>query len=80
MKLGNGIKGDSINAPFDKIIAAAAGKSIPSAWKEQLKIGGRIVAPVKQSIYVLDKIGPSEFKERQYFGFSFVPLVVGDGD
>ncbi len=78
VKLGDGSKGDPANAPFDKIIAAAAGKSIPNAWKEQLKIGGKIVAPVKQSIYVLDKTGPNEFKEKQYFGFSFVPLVVGD--
>jgi protein-L-isoaspartate(D-aspartate) O-methyltransferase len=78
VKLGDGVQGDTTNAPFDKIIAAAAGKNIPSAWKEQLKIGGRIVAPVKQSIYVLDKIGPNEFQEKQYFGFSFVPLIIGN--
>ncbi len=77
IKLGDGTQGDPANAPFDKIIAAAAGDTILTAWKEQLKIGGRIVAPVKQSIYVLDKTGPNEFEERHYFGFSFVPLVAG---
>lgn len=56
---------------------------IPHEWKKQLKVGGRIVAPVLTSIVVLDKIGelepaPSQsngFKEKEYFGFSFVPLV-----
>lgn len=62
---------------FDKIIAAAAGEEIPSAWKEQLKIGGRIVAPILTSIIVLDKISEKEFQEKEYFGFSFVPLVRG---
>ncbi len=88
----DGSRGYAGEAPFDKIIAAAAlpalptgqagdrqGESaVPSAWKDQLKIGGRIVAPVEQSIVVLDKKGPNDFEERRYFGFSFVPLVVGN--
>jgi len=78
VELGDGAKGDSVNAPFDKIIAAAAAKKIPDAWKEQLRIGGRIVAPVKDSIIVLDKKGPNEFEEKRHFGFSFVPLIAGD--
>jgi len=60
---------------FDKIIAAATAEKIPEAWKKQLKIGGRIVAPVGQSIVVLDKISEREFREKEHFGFSFVPLV-----
>lgn len=60
---------------FDKIIAAAAGEDIPSAWKKQLHVGGRIVAPILQSIVVLDKISGEKFKRKEYFGFSFVPLV-----
>lgn len=73
--LGDGTQGSSEDAPFDKIIAAAAGNSIPIAWKEQLKVGGRIVAPVGTSLVVLDKITPTDFEERKYHGFSFVPLV-----
>jgi protein-L-isoaspartate(D-aspartate) O-methyltransferase len=76
----DGSKGYAGEAPFDKIIAAAAGERVPDAWKEQLKIGGRIVAPVKDSIIVLDKKSPEEFEERRYFGFSFVPLVIGGGE
>jgi len=73
--LGNGTKGYEPEAPFDKIIAAASASFIPSAWKEQLKIGGLIVAPVGQSIIVLKKLNQTEFLKEQYFGFSFVPLV-----
>lgn len=75
---GDGSKGYSAEAPFDKIIAAAAGEKIPDAWKEQLKIGGRIIAPIKRSIVVLDKKGYKDFEEKQYFGFSFVPLISGE--
>ena len=74
----DGSKGYTAAAPFDKIIAAASGDKIPEAWKEQLKVGGRIVAPVGNSIVVLDKKGPAEFEERRHFGFKFVPLVIGE--
>lgn len=68
-------EGGSAVEGFDKIIAAAAAESIPKAWKNQLKIGGRLVAPVKNSIVVIDKISETEFKEEAHFGFRFVPLV-----
>src|SRR4030042_4166922 len=32
-------------APFDGIVAGAAGRGVPPAWREQLKVGGKIVAP-----------------------------------
>ena len=60
---------------FDKIIAGAAGETIPKAWKNQIKIGGRIVAPVKNSILVLEKTSKDGFETKEFFGFSFVPLV-----
>jgi len=75
---GDATSGLPEEAPFDKVLAgAAAQEKIPDAWKEQLKVGGRIVAPVGQSIIVLDKISEKEFEEREYFGFSFVPLIRG---
>lgn len=70
---------------FDKIIAGASGRDVPVAWKDQLKVGGRIVTPILQSVVVLDKISEAEFsaeggpafgwKKQEYFGFSFVPLI-----
>lgn len=73
--LADGSKGYPSEAPYDRIIAAAAGNEIQLAWKDQLKVNGRIVAPVKESIVVLDKISSNEFKQKEYFGFSFVPLI-----
>ncbi|MCK6462224.1 MAG: protein-L-isoaspartate O-methyltransferase [Candidatus Pacebacteria bacterium] len=73
----NAVKGMPENAPFDRIISAAAGEEIPSAWKEQLKTGGRLVAPVKGSIILLTRKSETEFKAEEYPGFAFVPLVYG---
>lgn len=74
--LSDGSKGYKKEAHYDKIIAAAAAKeSIPEEWKKQLKIGGRIVAPVENSIIVIDKVGKNEYSQKEYFGFSFVPLI-----
>ena len=80
----DGSKGYIGRAPFDKILASAAvqGK-IPQAWREQLKTGGRIVAPVGSSIWLLIKksegdeavASSSLFQETEYPGFAFVPLV-----
>lgn len=72
---GDGSKGFKEEAPFDRIIAAASGTEIPPAWKVELKVGGRLVAPVGQSIVVMDKIGAKEFKTKEHSGFVFVPLV-----
>lgn len=74
---GNGVRGYKEEAPYDKIIAAAAALKIPYAWKKQLKIGGKIVAPVRQSIILLEKTERDHFSKKEYFGFSFVPLVGG---
>lgn len=61
---------------FDKILAgAAAAAGIPEAWKKQLKTGGRIVAPVGQSVVVFDKISDDKWKTEEYRGFTFVPLI-----
>ncbi|MCX6703050.1 MAG: protein-L-isoaspartate O-methyltransferase [Candidatus Wolfebacteria bacterium] len=74
----DGSKGFKEEAPFDRIIAGAASKGdVPEIWKKQLKIGGRIVAPVNQSVFVIDKIGKNKYNKKEYFGFSFVPLVKG---
>ncbi len=74
--LGDGSKGYKNEAPYDKIIAAAAAEGdVPALWKKQLKIGGRIVAPVGESIIVIDKISKMKYIKKEYFGFSFVPLI-----
>jgi len=71
----DGSKGYEKEAPFDRILASAAAEEIPRAWKEQLKIGGKIVTPVGSSIWVLAKKSGSEFEETEHPGFAFVPLI-----
>ena len=74
--LADGSKGYKEEAFYDKIVSgAAAYGDIPDEWKKQLKIGGKIVAPVENSIVVIDKIGKKEYAKKEYFGFSFVPLI-----
>jgi protein-L-isoaspartate(D-aspartate) O-methyltransferase len=61
---------------YDKIIAAAAAlKDIPEAWRRALKIGGRIVAPIGGSIWRFTKQSETKWKEEEFPGFAFVPLV-----
>jgi protein-L-isoaspartate(D-aspartate) O-methyltransferase len=77
----DGFRGYRKKAPYDKIIAGAAShRKISHFWKTQLKIGGRIVAPLDQSIVVLDKVSKDEYLQKEYFGFSFVPLRTGTVD
>lgn len=71
----DGTKGLAEHAPFDKIIAAASGKKLPVAWKDQLKVGGRIVVPIKDSIWLFVKKSEQEFEEKEFPGFVFVPLI-----
>lgn len=73
--LNDGSKGYEEGSPYDKIIAAAAAEEIPQSWKDQLKTGGVIVAPVGASIVAMSKITTDQFETREYYGFSFVPLV-----
>ncbi|MBI2122406.1 MAG: protein-L-isoaspartate O-methyltransferase [Candidatus Sungbacteria bacterium] len=62
--------------PYDKIIAAAtASKDIPQSWRDQLKIGGKIVAPVGGSIWLFIKKSETEWDEKEFPGFAFVPLI-----
>lgn len=75
MKCGDGTRGWPENAPFDKIIAGASGERLPEAWRKQLKIGGRIVVPIKNSIWLFIKEDKNKFEEIEYPGFVFVPLI-----
>jgi protein-L-isoaspartate(D-aspartate) O-methyltransferase len=74
---GDGSKGYPKAAPFNRILVSASAKTILPAWKEQLKIGGRIVASVGESIVVVNKLTRNEYRTTKHRGFVFVPLVEG---
>lgn len=71
----DGSRGLKRESPFDKILASASAEKLPKAWREQLKIGGRIVTPIGSSIWIFIKKSETEFEEKEYPGFAFVPLI-----
>lgn len=81
---GDGTLGLPEAAPFDAIVAAAAGPEVPSAWREQLAIGGRIVMPLgarrgSQRLVRITRVGRDEYDEEDLGGVAFVPLVGAQG-
>lgn len=66
----DGSKGLPKQAPFDRIIAAASAEEMPHNLKKQLCPNGRLVLPIKNSIWLITKQ-----KEKEYPGFVFVPLI-----
>lgn len=77
-KVFDGTYGWRDQSPFDAILISASGPDIPKPLIEQLKDGGRIVAPVgdqgDQTLLVLTKVG-SQTRTRKIIGCSFVPLI-----
>ena len=82
--LGDGTAGLAEHAPYDAIIAAAAGPHVPQAWRQQLAIGGRIVMPVGrdphyQRLIKLVRRSEDDYDKYSLGAVSFVPLVGEDG-
>ena len=46
IRVGDGSRGWSDHAPFDRILVTAAANELPTALTEQLKAGGRMVIPI----------------------------------
>lgn len=70
----DGSKGYPKKAPYDKILCSAQAKKIPRDWKDQLKIGGKIVVPIEEAIWEVEK-KENDYIFTRYPGFSFVPLI-----
>lgn len=79
---GDGMRGHPPNAPYDSIIAAAGGESLPEAWLAQLAVGGRLVAPVhdasgrRQVLVVVDRTEEA-YERSVHEVVNFVPLKSG---
>ena len=76
----DGVDGWSASAPFDRIVVSCATPSLLPAWREQLRDGGLIVAPVgdawEQVLVRWRKHGASGETEEGP-ACRFVPLVFG---
>jgi protein-L-isoaspartate(D-aspartate) O-methyltransferase len=78
---GDGMLGHPPGAPYDSIIAAAGGATLPQAWLEQLAVGGRLVSPVEQAgggqaLVVVDR-HEDGYDRRVHEAVRFVPLKSG---
>jgi len=79
-RVGNGYLGWPEEAPFDRIILTAAPERLPEALVDQLKPGGRLIAPVgpmygTQEMIVLDKARDGTLRRRSVLPVVFVPMV-----
>lgn len=71
----DGAKGYINEAPYNRILVSATAEEIPKELKKQLMIGGRLVIPVKNSVWLIEKKSEKNFEEKEFPGFLFVPLV-----
>ncbi|MBN2769012.1 MAG: protein-L-isoaspartate O-methyltransferase [Campylobacterales bacterium] len=60
---------------FDAILVSASAEDVPNELFDQLKIGARLVIPVKNSIFKFHKISEKNIQMQEYEGFVFVPLI-----
>jgi protein-L-isoaspartate(D-aspartate) O-methyltransferase len=63
------------NAPYERILVSARAEELPPELIEQLAVGGRLVIPIHDSIYELQKRFQKKMRVRQHPGFRFVPLL-----
>jgi len=77
VRRGDGYLGWPEHAPYDRIIVTAAPPEIPRKLVEQLKIGGRMVAPVGKAWQELVLIEKSEqgLQTKKLLPVRFVPMV-----
>lgn len=59
----------------DKVIAAAEVQVVPKAWRERLRVGGKMIYPSQGSIILETNLGGNRFAQRKFPGFAFVPFV-----
>lgn len=83
VRTGDGTLGAPERAPFDAIIVAAGGPSVPPTLLSQLAEGGRLVMPVgstleEQELVRVTRRGARLFEER-LGEVRFVPLVGEEG-
>jgi protein-L-isoaspartate(D-aspartate) O-methyltransferase len=79
---GDGTLGCAAEAPFDAIVVAAAAESIPQVLVSQLRIGGRLVLPVRhdpdlQMLKLVTRVREDAVEEKDLGLCAFVPLIPG---
>ncbi len=80
VRKGNGEFGWEEASPFDGVIVTAGlYNPVPIALREQVRVGGRIIAPVGEGedkvMLRLTKLKSGEFRKEKFGIFHFVPFV-----
>jgi protein-L-isoaspartate(D-aspartate) O-methyltransferase len=84
LRVGDGTRGWPEAAPFDAILVAASAPEIPSALKEQLVIGGRLVIPIGghrwgQALRKVTRVCQTDYELKDLGAVAFVPLIGEQG-
>lgn len=78
---GDGYNGIPEFAPYDRILITAAIEEIPQTLIDQLKVGGKLVAPVgktgSQQMVLMVKTDTNTTEKYNFGNFSFVPMLHG---
>lgn len=77
--LGDGTLGLPERAPFDRVVVTAGAGALPTAYLDQLRVGGCVLIPMgrtphSQSMYRFTK-RDGELEVENLGGFAFVPLI-----
>src|SRR5690606_29415141 len=78
MIFGDGYIGLEEEAPFDGVIVTAGAPFVPQPLLAQLKVGGKLVIPVGDSVQVMTvytRESETEFEKEEFGEFRFVPLL-----
>lgn len=84
IRCGDGTLGWPEHAPYDAIVVAAGGPTVPESLQSQLKIGGRMVIPVgseltSQELVRITRASETRFKSEDIADVRFVPLIGDEG-
>jgi len=76
---GDGSRGISGHAPYDKILVTAGAPFVPETLLKQLRVGGTCVIPVgdekSQKMVTIIRVSETDFERIELDTFRFVPLV-----
>ena len=78
---GDGSHGVVQGAPYDCVVIAAAGEDLPEPLLEQMRVGGRLVAPIasegRQALHLVERVSSSRWQLTILDAVRFVPLRTG---
>lgn len=84
IKVGDGHQGWPEQSPFDAIIVTAAGVDIPNPLLRQLKVGGKMILPLKrnnyeQTLVLVTKIDVDDnIIQKELLPVMFVPMTANN--